>query len=81
MYCTISVSPYSNEHSLESLSELKTNISKLYSSLNIDQHQVMEETKLQEQLESLKVELEPYERVGISIQCMFNIFFVRKICI
>lgn len=48
---------------LSTLSDVKTMISQLYSQLNVDQHQFEQEKRLIQQLEELKVQTQPYEKV------------------
>ena len=62
-YVCFLVAPASNEHSLQALSDVRIIIAKLYTTLNVDQHQIGEDARLQEQLEQLKSEMEPYETV------------------
>lgn len=46
----------------EDISRLKNSIAQLYSVMNIEQHQLEHERILTDKLESLRVELEPYEK-------------------
>ena len=47
----------------DDISRVKNSVAQLYSVLNIEQHQIENERKLIEQLDKLRVELEPYEKV------------------
>lgn len=48
---------------MERLSGVKTLVSQLYESLNVEEHQIKKERELLSKLEELKVKLEPLEKV------------------
>lgn len=48
---------------MERLSGVRTLVSQLYESLNVEEHQLKQERELLAKLEELKVKLEPLEKV------------------
>lgn len=48
---------------MERLSGVRTLVSQLYESLNVEEHQFKQERELLAKLEELKVKLEPLEKV------------------
>jgi hypothetical protein len=48
---------------MERLSGVRTLVSQLYESLNVEEHQIKQERELLAKLEELKVKLEPLEKV------------------
>lgn len=48
---------------MERLSGVRTLVSQLYESLNVEEHQLKQERELLAKLEGLKVKLEPLEKV------------------
>lgn len=53
---------------LKELSDAKNLIAHLYSSMNVEQHQIEQEKELLKKLEHLKMELAPMEEVQQSVQ-------------
>lgn len=69
---------------LATLSDVKTLIGQLYSQLNVDQHQFEQEKVLVQRLEELKLQVQPYEKVGrhlVSIPGVHRTFIIGQIAI
>ena len=56
----------SSEHSSD-IEDIKTAVARLYAALHVDEHQVMQEQELQQKLEELRQEMEPFEKVGADV--------------
>jgi len=52
---------------LKDASDVKTIVAQLYSTMNVEQHQLEQEKKLLSKLEELKLELAPYEKIKSEI--------------
>ncbi|KAK2180795.1 hypothetical protein NP493_426g05053 [Ridgeia piscesae] len=52
----------SSEHSSD-MEDIKTAVARLYAALHVDEHQVMQEQELQQKLEELRQEMEPFEKI------------------
>lgn len=50
---------------MERLSGVRTLVSQLYESLNVEEHQLKKERELMAKMEALKIKLEPLEKVGV----------------
>jgi hypothetical protein len=61
-----SVPTHLSEH-VANIDDLKNSVAQLYSALNIEEHQIQQEKRLLENLEKLRTELEPLEKVGITV--------------
>ena len=57
---------------LKDASDVKTIVAQLYSTMNVEQHQLEQEKKLLSKLEELKLELAPYEKVSFAICFAFK---------
>lgn len=51
------------QEDMERLSGVRTLVSQLYESLNVEEHQLIKERELLAKMEALKVKLEPLEKV------------------
>ena len=69
--CVWFLVPLSHEAATE-LSDVKTTIAQLYSSLNVEEHQRLREKELLARLENVKVQLQPYEAVSIVYTLYFK---------
>jgi len=54
---------YILQEEMERLSGIRTLVSQLYESLNVEEHQLKKERELLAKMEELKVKLEPLEKV------------------
>ena len=52
-----------SEHATE-LSDVKNSIAQLYHALHVEEHQLQREKQILEQLDDLRVRIEPYEAVS-----------------
>ena len=50
---------------LSEIEDIKNAVARLYSALQVDEHHVMQERELQEKLEQLHQEIEPFEQVSL----------------
>ena len=62
-YNFLSIERTSHETAAD-LKDVKTAIAQLYSTLNIEEHQLVREKELLAKLENLKVQLQPYDAVS-----------------
>lgn len=64
---------------MERLSGVRTLVSQLYESLNVEEHQLKKERDLLAKLEELKVKLEPLEKVWVILNYENNFWANVKI--
>lgn len=63
---------------MERLSGVRTLVSQLYESLNVEEHQLIKERELLSKMEELRVKLEPLEKVRFCYLLFIYIPIVRK---
>ena len=61
-----SIGLVSSEHATD-VSDVKNTIAQLYSTLNVEQHQIERERALLAQLEELKMQIQPLEEVHLQL--------------
>ncbi|VVC25216.1 Coiled-coil domain containing protein 109, C-terminal [Cinara cedri] len=71
---TVKVPPHKKltKEDIERLSGVRTLVSQLYESLNVEEHQLKKERELMAKMEALKVKLEPLEKKRQSIDLVAN---------
>lgn len=61
------------QEEISDMGDVRQLVNKLYMALNIDQHQVMKERDIVSQIEELKAQLAPLEKVGNVFVYIFSI--------
>ena len=64
LICNISYFNLFIQEEVPDLGDVRQLVNKLYSALNIDQHQVVKEREILEQIEDIKSQLGPLEKVS-----------------